>query len=283
MKLFKNKTFLLFLPSMFFLIIPLYGLFGAIKQSLYQNGTLTLSYYEQLWHSDRFIASLGLSLNIAFFSSLLSLGIGLIITRSCYGYLEKYLPRIIVWLPMLFPHFVWGYMVILLLSETGVISQAFLSLGWISDNSQFPILTRDPKGIGIIITYVWKETPFVILMLLPVYASIDSSYYDVVKTLGGGRWQGFINVEWPHLNKVLMETFIIIFSFVIASYEVPALLGTSYPEMVAIVSYDWFYDGNWEDRPLAFAAMVSLSLFILILAIIGFMLVNKKTWRSRRK
>ncbi|WP_281976274.1 ABC transporter permease [Halobacillus litoralis] len=283
MKLFKNKTFLLFLPSLVFLIIPLYGLFGTIKQSLFQDGALSLSYYEQLWLSDRFIASLGFSLNIAFLSSLLSLGIGLFITRSCYGYLEKTIPRIIVWIPMLFPHFVWGYMVVLLLSETGVLSHALLSLGWLSDNSQFPILTRDPKGIGIIITYVWKETPFVILMLLPVYASVDPSYYDVVKTLGGGRWQQFINVEWPHLNKVLMETFIIIFSFVIASYEVPAFLGTSYPEMVAIVSYDWFYDGNWEDRPLAFAAMVSISLFILILAMTGFMLVNKKTWRSRRK
>lgn len=283
MKLLKNKVFLLLLPTLAFLIIPLYGLFGAIKQSIYQNGTFTWSYYEQLWQSENFIVSIGFSLNVAFISSFLSLVIGLLITKFFYGYLERYLPRIIVWLPMLFPHFVWGYIIILLLSEIGVISQILLFFGIITDPSQFPVLTRDSDGIGIIITYVWKEIPFVILMLLPVYSSIDRSYHDVVKTLGGGWWQRFINVEYPRINKVLMETFIIIFSFVIASYEVPALLGTAHPEMMGVISYDWFYDTNWENRPLSFAAMVSTSIFILILAFISFMMMNKKTRASERR
>lgn len=80
-----------------------------------------------------------------------------------------------------------------------------------------------------------------------------------------------------------METFIIIFSFVIASYEVPALLGTAHPEMMGVISYDWFYDTNWENRPLSFAAMVSTSILILILAFIGFMMMNKKTRASERR
>lgn len=282
MKLFKSKPFLLLLPGFLFLLLPLYGLLAAMHQSFQQNGVWTFYYYQQLLNSDRFLSSVGFSLKIALISTLFSLVIGLFITRTFVSLLEKHTPRLMVWLPMLFPHFVWGYMVILLLAETGVIAQILVVSGGLENSSHFPILTRDPYGIGIILTYVWKEIPFVILMLLPVYASIPSHYFDLVKTLGGGQWRQFISVEWPHLLPVLYETFLIIFSFTLAAYEVPALLGTTYPEMISVLSYEWFYDGNWQDRSMAFAAMVSLSSFLLLFTLTGYLLLNTKRRKAMR-
>ncbi len=282
MKWYKTKAFYLFIPSFLFLLIPMYGLVQAFLQSLRKDGALPFEFYQRLFESDRFLASLGFSVQTALISSLISLVIGVLLTRSCYQLLENYAPRLIVWLPMLFPHFVWGYMVILLLSETGVLSQVLQVSGILSDSGGFPTLTRDANGLGIIITYVWKEVPFVILMLLPVYASIKPEYYDLVKNLGGNSFRQFTSVEWPHILPVMIETFLIIFSFTLSAYEVPALLGTTFPEMVSVLSYDWFYGSTWEDRPLAFAAMVSLSLIILVLTFFSYLLLNKKQWRAMR-
>ncbi|MBA2176763.1 ABC transporter permease subunit [Halobacillus locisalis] len=282
MKWYKTKAFYLFIPSFLFLLIPMYGLVQAFIQSLSTDGALTFEFYQRLFESDRFLASLGFSLQTAFTSSLLSLVIGVLLTRSCYQLLESYAPRLIVWLPMLFPHFVWGYMVILLLSESGVLSQLLQVTGVLSDSGGLPTLTRDASGLGIIITYVWKEVPFVILMLLPVYASIKPEYYDLVKNLGGNSFRQFTSVEWPHILPVMIETFLIIFSFTLSAYEVPALLGTTFPEMVSVLSYDWFYGSSWDDRPLAFAAMISISLIILVLTLLSYLLLSKRQWKAMR-
>ncbi|TGB01863.1 ABC transporter permease [Halobacillus salinus] len=282
MKWFKTKTIYLFIPSFLFLLLPLYGLGAAIAQSLSDGNAFTLIYYKELLQSDRFLTSVGFSLYIALVSSLLSLLIGLWVTRTCYPLLEKYTPRLIVWLPMLFPHFVWGYMVILLLSETGVLSQVLQMTGLLAESSDFPVWTRDPNGIGIILTYVWKEVPFVILMLLPVYSSIKPQYYDLVQTLGGNGWDRFRTVEWPNILPVITESFLIIFAFTISAYEVPALLGTTFPEMLSVLSYEWFYGSTWEERPLAFAAMSALSIFLLIMTLAAYLFLNRKRWRAMR-
>ncbi|WP_281976200.1 ABC transporter permease [Halobacillus litoralis] len=282
MKSFKNKNYYLFIPAVLFLTLPLYGFMNAIFHSLQTGGDWTFDYYAQLLQSDRFITSLWFSIRTALIATVISLIIGLSITRHFHGYLEKNAPRLLVWLPMLFPHFVWGYMVILLLSETGLAAQISVLTGVLPDTEAFPILTRDPNGIGIIITYVWKEIPLVILMLFPIYASIDPDYYDLVDTLGGNGWRRFSAVELPHLLPVLIETFLIVFSFTLSAYEVPALLGTTFPEMISVLGYEWFYGSSWDDRPLAFAAMVSVSIMLLISAGIGYLYLNKNRWKAMR-
>ncbi|MCA1012910.1 ABC transporter permease [Halobacillus halophilus] len=282
MKLFNNKSVYLLIPALLFLTLPLYGFFSAIFQSLSGGDRWTFEYYLDLLESTRFLSSIWFSIRTTLIATIVSLIIGVLITRSFYPYLEHHVPRLLVWLPMLFPHFVWGYMIILLLSETGLAAQLLVEAGVLQNSSAFPIWTRDPQGIGIIVTYVWKEVPFVILMLLPVYGSIKPGYYDLVKTLGGSKFRQFTAIEWPAIFPVLIETALIVFSFTISAYEVPALMGTTFPEMISVLSYEWFYGSGWEDRPMSFAAMVSLSLLILAFSAAGFSILQKKRWRAMR-
>lgn len=280
MKLFSNKTLLLLLPALVFLVLPFCGFMTAVMQSLGDDGPL--SYYWKLMDTERFLTSIAFSIRTAGIATILSIVIGLLLTMSFYKVLEQLSPRLRVWIPMLFPHFVWGYMVILLLGESGVFSQIAVIFGWMESQAEFPIWTRDPNGIGIIITYVWKEVPLVILLLLPVYASIRPEYYALVDTLGGNKWNRFTTVDIPHLLPVLIESFLIIFSFSLAAYEVPALIGTTFPEMISVLGYEWFYGSSWDDRPLAFASMVSISIFLLILTIISYAFLNSTRWRAMR-
>ncbi|MBX0359668.1 ABC transporter permease subunit [Halobacillus sp. Nhm2S1] len=279
MKLFKNKIFLLFLPAAIFMILPFYGFFHALTQSTGGEG---LAHYEEILSSERFLSSVWFSIRTAGIATIISIILGLVFTKLFHPLLNNTFPRLMVWIPMLFPHFVWGYMVILIFSETGWMAQTLVAAGWLGDTSNFPVWTRDPEGIGIIVTYVWKEVPLVILLLFPVYASIRPEFYALVNSLGGNAWHRLTTVDLPHLLPVLVESFLIIFSFTLAAYEVPALIGTTFPEMISVLGYEWFYGSSWEDRPLAFAAMVMTSLFLLILTLIGYFGLSRRRWRAMR-
>ncbi|WP_173917785.1 ABC transporter permease [Halobacillus sp. Marseille-Q1614] len=276
MNWFKTNPWLSLLPAALFLLLPFYGITAAFIESVKGNP------WQHLLESERFFASLWFSLRTALIASLLSLMAGILLSRTFSKELLNLFPRLTVWLPMLFPHLVWGYVVLLFLSETGLWAQFFISMGLIDTSADFPIWTRDPNGVGIILTYIGKEVPFVMLMLFPVYSAIPSAYYDVVQTLGGSRWDQFKTVEWPHILPAVTETFFILFAFTLTAYEVPALLGTTYPEMLSVLSYEWFYNGDWDDRPLAFGALILVSIGIIFSSWLGYLYINRKRMRALR-
>ena len=152
----------------------------------------------------------------------------------------------------------------------------------IQETSRFPVLVNDKNGLGIIVTYLWKEIPFVLLMSMPVYRRMDWRYEDVVRTLGGGQWQVFKTVEWPALLPVLVETGIILFAFIFSAFELPYLLGVTYPKMISVMAYQWFYEGSWSNRPLAMALMTVSTVMVLIVAVVLLGLIQGKRYRMMR-
>ncbi|QFT87877.1 Inner membrane ABC transporter permease protein YnjC [Bacillus sp. THAF10] len=279
----KNKRMLALLPAVLFIgLIVVYGLLMSFLESISGAYGWTIEHYLGIFKEERFVDSLSYSLYIAGISTLASLIIGLVVTKLIYHYLKNVESRMLVWIPMLFPHFVWGYMMVLLFSQTGWFSSLLLAGGLIQESSDFPILITDEKGIGIILTYIWKEVPFVVLLLLPVYLNMPKQLPMVVKTLGGNSWNVFRTVEWPWVFPVIVEAGIIVFAFVFSAFELPYLLGTTYPQMVPVLAYEWFYQGDWSKRPLAYVAMILITLIILMLALAASALMNKKRYYLSR-
>ncbi len=273
-------------PGLGFVLLFIgYGLFQAFMESIQGPGATeakSLRYYQMLLAERRFWDSLVLSLKVTLISTGLSLIIGLFLTRLMYHYLLKEKWKLLIWIPMLIPHFVAGYIILFFFSQSGWLSALAYQIGWISERSEFPILVRDTEGIGIILAYVWKEIPFVILMLLPVYYQLDNRYKDAVFTLGGGRWQAFKTGEWPWLAPVVIETGIIIFAFVFAAFEVPYLLGVTYPQMIPVLAYEWYSIGDWSKRPLAMATMITTTIFILLLSFLSFRATHALRYKMMR-
>ncbi|MEA3321593.1 MAG: ABC transporter permease subunit [Bacillota bacterium] len=284
MKWFKNNSWsLALLPAFLFTFcLVVYGLCMAAQESVTTLNGFSLEAYEKIFGNEAFLESLKYSLLIAFISTTLSLILGLLLTKFLFETLKNHLARTVVWLPMLFPHFVWGYMMILLFSQTGWFSTLLHELSLIDSPDQFPVLTNDRYGIGIIITYTLKEIPFVVLMLLPVYAQLNRDLPNVVKTLGGNKWHVFKTVEWPWLFPVLMEAGLIVFAFILAAFEVPYLLGTTYPKMVSVLAYEWFYQGDWSKRPESFAVMMTVTAIIFGMLIILLSLVSRSRYRMMK-
>jgi putative spermidine/putrescine transport system permease protein len=271
-----NNTFLLIPALLFFIFIPGLGIVLALLESVRSGGTITFGHYVDLFEEERFMTSFLFSLTVTSISTILSLCIGLGIVKAFSPLLKENKHKLLVWIPMLVPHFVWAYLVYLLFNQSGFFSNVFGMAGWIDDRSQFPILVQDRNGIGIILTYVWKEVPFVTLMLLPVYATLSKSYKEVASILGAGPYKAFWVAEWPFILPVLVETGAILFAFIFTAYEVPQLLGVTSPQMLAILAYDWFYSGSWSDRPLAFASLVLVGLGIGFVMWLLIYFTNKK-------
>ncbi|WRP06833.1 ABC transporter permease subunit [Rossellomorea aquimaris] len=271
-----NNTFLLIPALLFFIFIPGLGIVLALLESVRSGGTITFGHYVDLFEEERFMTSFLFSLTVTSISTILSLCIGLGIVKAFSPLLKENKHKLIVWIPMLVPHFVWAYLVYSLFNQSGFYSNVFGMAGWIDDRSQFPTLVQERKGIGIILTYVWKEVPFVTLMLLPVYTTLSKSYKEIASLLGAGPYKAFWVAEWPFILPVLVETGAILFAFIFTAYEVPQLLGVTSPQMLAILAYDWFYSGTWSDRPLAFASLVLVGLGIGFVMWLLIYFTNKK-------
>lgn len=258
-----------------------YGWLMAVKESFADDDRL-FAYYRELIRIPAIIDSLKISLFVAFISTILSLVIGLCITRCFYKWFSSDYWKYIIWFPMLIPHFIAGYIVYSLLSQSGFFSSIAYQIGWIEQRNQFPIIIQDPFYIGVMLSYLWKEIPFVVLMLLPAYQQLDVRYEEAAQTLGANQWEAFKTVELPWIGPVLLEIGVIIFVFVLSAFEIPNLLGVTYPKLLPVLAYDWFFEDNWEKRPLVQALMVSLTVFSVIICLVLFGVTQKLKTRLMR-
>ncbi|WP_349407412.1 ABC transporter permease [Pseudalkalibacillus sp. SCS-8] len=286
MKLLRNKKVrpYLHIAPAFLMIAGLlgYGVINGILESLQMDLSWSNEAYRFLFVESTFWTSLWYTFYITLISTLIALMIGFGITHFLFPYLVKDRWKAIIWVPMLFPHFAAGYLIVLLFSDSGWISGLSYKAGFISGLEEFPNLVNDSMGIGIILTYVWKEIPFVVLMLLPVYVQMDSRLKDVVRTLGGKKRNEFLTAQWPFLWPTIIEIAIILFAFIFAAFEVPYLLGVTFPQMTPVLAFEWFFEGNWEQRPLAFAAMVVVTLIIISFTILIYSTTQKYRHRLMR-
>ncbi|MEI6856664.1 hypothetical protein [Psychrilyobacter sp.] len=93
--------------------------------------------------------------------------------------------------PMYIPYLLGGYMISTLVGQSGIISTLCYRLGWIHKMNEFPILVNENHGYSIILTYGWKASPFVILMVYSTMIKINNEWLDVAKVYGVNRYHFF--------------------------------------------------------------------------------------------
>ncbi len=168
-----------------------------------------------------------------------------------------------------FPHLVWAVALLLFLSQSGLLARWAATLGLIQTPADFPVLVRDRYGIGIILHYASKEIPFLVLILLAVLRAQPAGYDLVAENLGASRWQRLRYVTLPLVTPALLSGALLVFAFVFSSYEVPALLGVSYPRMLPVLALRFFNDPDLRSRADGMAISLVITLIVLIVAAIS--------------
>jgi putative spermidine/putrescine transport system permease protein len=170
-------------------------------------------------------------------------------------------------LNLAFPHLVWAVALSLLLAQSGLLARLAAALGLIDAPAQFPVLVRDRYGLGIILHYVSKELPFLVLVLLPVLRTQGSVYDLVAENLGASPWQRARYVTLPLLLPALAAGSSLVFAFVFGAYEVPALLGVRYPRALPVLALEFF--SNPDLRLRAEGMAVSLIISAVVVGVVG--------------
>lgn len=177
-------------------------------------------------------------------------------------------------LNLAFPHLVWAVALSLLLAQSGLLARLAAALGLIDAPAQFPVLVRDRYGLGIILHYVSKEIPFLVLIVLAVLRTQGAQYDLVAENLGASPWQRLRYVTLPLVLPALAAGTALVFAFSFGAYEVPALLGVRYPRTLAVLALEFFVNPDLNRRAEGMA--ISLIISLVTLAIVGLGSVKRR-------
>lgn len=217
--------------------------------------------YAAILSSPGFLQSLALSLWIATASTLiaaaLALAAALLLRQTFPG---RALISFLVQLNLTIPHIVGAIGILYLLSQSGSFARLAFAAGLISGPQDFPILTHDPFAIGIILLYVWKELPFITLILLANLQTLGEDHEATARSLGATRWQAFRHVLLPLLMPGLAAASALVFAFAFGAYEVPLVLGAHAPKALPVLAWQAWTDTDLTTRPEAMAMAVIIAL-----------------------
>lgn len=249
------KAYLLLLPTLLVLGgLFLGGLASAARESLRPaigaDSGLTLLYYRSVLRSPEFWADFALSLRIALLAMVLACAAGLALAARLATGRQRwavYAAR----LPLAVPHIVAAYLAMLWLSQSGLLARLGYHLGLVAQPQSFPPLVNDTAGVGVIVTYVLKEAPFAALMLQPALAAAGGGLLDAAATLGASPLQRWRRVVLPLVAPALGAVALIIFAYTFGAYEVPYLLGRTYPQALPVAAMTRWSSPDLTDRPVA--------------------------------
>lgn len=218
----------------------------------------SLDAYQKILSSREFSRSFWLTFQIAFFSTvismLLALSCALVLRETFRG---KQFMTFLFQFNLPIPHIVGAIGILFLFSQSGFAARISHQIGLIQESSQFPILVFDPYGIGVMLEYVWKETAFIGVILLAVLQSIGDDYEALAQTLGANRWQRLRYVLLPLIMPGLLSASIFVFAFSFGAFEIPYLLGATFPMVLPVLAFRSYSNVDLNARPEAMAmAMV---------------------------
>jgi putative spermidine/putrescine transport system permease protein len=273
------KIAIMLLPA----VLILGGLFGgglafALGQSLGNfppagEHHFTLVHYRSLLFDPELRISIALTFLLATVATAISAAAGFSIAvalRHRSGPLTVLLQA-----PIAIPHLAFAILLADLIGQSGWLARVLHFAGWIALPADFPALINDRYGLGIVIAYVLKETPFIALVTLTMLRRIDGDYELAAATLGASRWQRFRYVAFPLAAPSVISASLLVFAFIFGAFEVPYVLGRTYPAMLGLVAQRRFLSTDLMDRPDAIAVAVLMTV-VSTLLVLAYLQLSRK-------
>lgn len=239
-----------------------------------------LDAYRAVLTDPDFLRSFLLTFHIAFTSTLISaviaIAAALMLRRTFAG---RRAINFLFQLNLTVPHIVGAIGILYLFSQSGFFARMAYHIGLIARPGEFPALVFDPYAIGIILQYVWKEVPFIGVIVLAQMQALGTDYESVARSLGASRWQAFRHVLLPLIMPGVLSASVIVFAFTFGAYEVPLLLGASHPQALPVLAYKTYTDVDLAARPEAMAMAVVIAIMSALM-IWGYLRLTRAGVRS---
>lgn len=148
----------------------------------------TLGAYAKIAGDTGFWKSFGFSLWVAGASAGLAVSAGAVLAFGVWQLPRKLAPLSLVYkIPLILPHIAVAFVVLIFFSPSGIFSSFAFHLGLIDQMHQFPNVLYSGMGLGMILAYVLKGTPFAMLLSLALLARFDIRLIQTAAMLGAGK------------------------------------------------------------------------------------------------
>jgi putative spermidine/putrescine transport system permease protein len=267
----------LFVGGFVFGILQSVGFFSVIADS---EQKISFDAYLAAFQNETVRSGIILTFRVAILSTVLStiiaLAISLMISRT------KRFQSVLISITQFnipIPHVVAATGVLLTFSQSGIVSRLTNHFGITDGSSDFPIITNDPFGYGIIMSYLWKEVPFLCVLILSALRGPVTNLDETAKTLGASYGFRLRKVILPYIFPSILSGTIIVFAFSFGSYEVPYLLGEPYPSTVSVVAYQLYTNRDLANRPTAMA-LATITSVVIGLLVYAYMKLTQQEGRK---
>lgn len=278
---------LLLAPAIVILVVLFFGgfLLGLMQSMSYMPliGLTEPGFgaYKAIFTDDQFVQSLILTFGISLSTTLLTIAMAIVSAMALrHSFLGKRLINFIYQFPITIPHMVIAIGTMFLFSQSGTFARIAFQLKIISDQGQFPQLVNDRLGLGIIYVYLWKQIPFVGIIVLAIMQSMGNDYEELARSLGASKGQTFRHILMPIIIPGILPASIICFAFTFGSYEVPFLLGRPHPAVLSILAYRLYDNVDLNARPQAMAMAVFMTVFLMLFVVAYKKLLKKASGRD---
>jgi putative spermidine/putrescine transport system permease protein len=223
-----------------------------------------------------YLASFLLSVKVAFLSAAVSVVCGALLAVGVWRLPYRLQQAAVVYkVPLILPHVAVALLCLVFWSRSGLVSSLAWQTGLVTQQADFPAVLYGGSGLGMVLAYVYKEIPFVMLMSYAALKRLDHRLLDTAAMLGAGRLLTWRSVILPHLAPTLHPVFIILFLFAFGGFEVPYLLGESKPGMLSVEIYNLYFQRGLARRPEAMAVLTVMFLFSLVFVALYSRLVRR--------
>ena len=248
--------FLIVLPAIQALIfslgiVPSDNLVFSTGQHLVNSPTPTLQVYGDLLASPFIRDDLWLTLWISIVSVVLVAIVSYVLAlyvRFGSGRLPQSV-RSLYLIPMFVPVVIASYAAITFYVDRGVLAALLHAVG-------LPYASPAYKSSGVVITQVWYNIPFAVLMLGSGLDGIEQELIDSAHDVGAG----FLTVLWRIIVPMNMVPLLIVLAFtfigVVGSFTIPFLIGPNAPQMMGVAIQAYFSNYNQPQPAVAMAVLL---------------------------
>ena len=132
--------------------------------------------------------------------------------------------------PLFIPFIVAAQCMRTFLAKNGLMNNTLGALGLVDIANLSGLLDwRD-----IIVTFVWKQTPFVALLVSGAMAALDRATIEAAANLGAGGLRILVEIILPQVGGVMLVGLILAFVTMLSVLSVPIMISGGSPTMIAV-------------------------------------------------
>jgi ABC-type spermidine/putrescine transport system permease subunit I len=132
--------------------------------------------------------------------------------------------------PLFIPFVVAGQIMRTFLAKNGMLNHVLIGTGLIEPISAQSML----DWRGIVVAFVWKQAPFVTLLLAGAMAALDRQHIEAARNLGAPRWRVLIDIVLPQVRGTLLVGLVLSFVAMLSVLSVPLMINPNSPTMITV-------------------------------------------------